>query len=323
MRTYINGTLYSILVKASLKARAEEIGLPEQLRLQMGHSDETFARQINYILEQIEKEPQPEDDEPQSEEEGAEEEEEEEEGGEEEGAEEDDEVDVFPEAAMELGAAGVEGEQLLVQIYMQTDVNEAEHDAQQLEASMRMEDDRRAAASSQKPNEPFARKRHNPDEPLQRPTTPRATDGKEGEQEEEKVDYGELAMKQSGALKEEDGDGGDGGEALEAGEGGEGEGANAASYTYPDPDSVDPNSPTISVRNRLARTPSRTTRGAPLPGQPLQPTAPRARANVAPLQRSRKEEAAGGGGSPNPPGGSRKGGTKGAGAFDGAADDAA
>ena len=29
VRTYVNGTLYSVLVKASLKARAEEIGLPD------------------------------------------------------------------------------------------------------------------------------------------------------------------------------------------------------------------------------------------------------------------------------------------------------
>ena len=55
VRTYVNGTLYSVLVKASLKARAEEIGLPDSLKLLIEHSDETFARQINYILEQIEK----------------------------------------------------------------------------------------------------------------------------------------------------------------------------------------------------------------------------------------------------------------------------
>merc|ERR1719421_1385380 len=55
VRTYVNGTLYSILVKESLKARAEEIGLPDSLKLLIEHSDETFARQINYILEQIDK----------------------------------------------------------------------------------------------------------------------------------------------------------------------------------------------------------------------------------------------------------------------------
>jgi hypothetical protein len=333
VRTYINGTLYSILVKASLKSRAEEIGLPEQLKLQMGHSDETFARQINYILEQIEKEPQPEDDEPQSEEEGAEEEEEEEEeeGAEEGGADEEDEVDVFPEAQMDLGAAGgSEGEDLLSRRYLQTDVDAAEEDAQQLQQSMRMEDERRSQAalnSSQRPNDMTARKRHHPDEPLQRPATPRAADGKEDREgkEKEKVDYGELAMQQSGALKEDEGGEGQGGADGDEGEGGD-EGQLAPS-AYPDPDSVDPNSPTISVRNRLARTPSRTTRGPAPPGsQPLQPTAPRARANVAPLQRSRKEDQpVGGGNSPNPPGGSRanKGGTKPPGAFEGVGEEGA
>ena len=41
--------------RAPLKTRAEEIGLPDSLRALIEHSDETFARQINYILEQIEK----------------------------------------------------------------------------------------------------------------------------------------------------------------------------------------------------------------------------------------------------------------------------
>merc|ERR1719230_2377444 len=62
VRTYVNGTLYSVLVKAPLKARAAEIGLPDSLKLLIEHSDETFARQINYILEQIEKDAAEEDD---------------------------------------------------------------------------------------------------------------------------------------------------------------------------------------------------------------------------------------------------------------------
>ena len=344
VRTYINGTLYSILVKATLKARAEEIGLPEQLKLQMGHSDETFARQINYILEQIEKEPQEEDDEAQSDDDGAEEEEEEEDVDGDDGAEEE-EVDVFPESQMEQwvsAAGGAGGEELLSRRYLQRDVNAAEEDAQQLQQSMRMEDERRSQALAAQQaaqqaaaagggvaggkNDIAMRRRHYPDEPLQRPSTPRQSDGKgDGKEGDEKevVDYGEMAMQQSGALKEEEG-GGEGG----GGDGGEDNRVDPranASYTYPDPDSVDPNSPTISVRNRLARTPSRTTRDA----QPLQPTAPRARANVAPLQRSRKDEqgtpAGGAAGSPQPPGGSRRrsadGGTKGPGAFDAAGDD--
>ena len=46
VRTYVNGTLYSILVRAPLKERAHEIGLPDSLRLLIEHSDETFARQV-------------------------------------------------------------------------------------------------------------------------------------------------------------------------------------------------------------------------------------------------------------------------------------
>ena len=57
VRTYVNGTLYSVLVRAALKERAHEIGLPDSLRALIEHSDETLARQINYILEQLESPP--------------------------------------------------------------------------------------------------------------------------------------------------------------------------------------------------------------------------------------------------------------------------
>merc|ERR1719231_911922 len=77
VRTYVNGTLYSILVRGSLKQRADEIGLADSLRALIEHSDETFARQINYILEQIEKEAADED-EAMSDDEGGDEGEEEE-----------------------------------------------------------------------------------------------------------------------------------------------------------------------------------------------------------------------------------------------------
>merc|ERR1719291_234678 len=52
VRTYVNGTLYSVLVRGSLKERAHEIGLADSLRALIEHSDETLGRQINYILEQ-------------------------------------------------------------------------------------------------------------------------------------------------------------------------------------------------------------------------------------------------------------------------------
>lgn len=268
VRTYVNGTLYSILVKESLKARAEEIGLPDSLKLLIEHSDETFARQIHYILEQIAKEALPEAEEPQSEEEGGEDDEDE--GGEDEGAEaEEEEVDVFPESSLALDpSGGIGGEELLCSRYMQSDVKEAQHEAAQLQASMRMDDDRRAGAAA-RPANLADRKRHHPDEPLQRPSTPRAST------ELASTDYGAHAMQQSGAQPEppaEPEDAGDGEPAAEPG-----------SFAYPDPNEIDSSSPTIPVRNRLSRTPSRKTREINAPA--LQPTAPRPRANVERVQR--------------------------------------
>ena len=285
VRTYVNGTLYSVLVKASLKARAAEIGLPDSLKLLIEHSDETFARQINYILEQIDKDASEEED-AQSEDEGPEEEDEEEVEEEEGGEAEEEEVDIFPEADLDLGAVGgIAGEELLCTRYMQTDVAEAQQEAAQLEASMRMDDDRRRAAAadaSLRPSEMSARKRHHPDEPLQRPTTPRAPDAPP-------ADYGAVAMQQSGAMPEDKVD-----DPLEESaelttgieEGGveAPAAASAPSAAYPDPDAIDTTSPTIPVRNRLARTPSRKSRDGPEPTA-LQPTAPRARATVERVQR--------------------------------------
>jgi len=277
VRTYVNGTLYSVLVKNSLKARAAEIGLPDSLQALIDHSGDTFASQINYILEQIDKE-EPEEEEGESDDEGAEEEEEDD-PGDDAGDAEDEEVDIFPEAPVD--APDGDGEKLLVTRYMQTSVDEAEADAQQLEASMRMDDERRAAAAATSKLEMSARKRHHPDEPLQRPTTPRATGG-EGE-EEEKVDYGAVAMQADF--------GADPGAAAA-----DGFGTVPVAAYYPDPDTVEANSPTIPMRNRIARTPKRGTRDgaeeaipAPQAGltglAPLQPTAPRARAKVERVQR--------------------------------------
>ena len=76
VRTYVNGTLYSVLTRRALKERAHEIGLPDSLKLLIEHSDETFATQINFILEQLENEAAEEDEGAQSDDEGAEEEEE-------------------------------------------------------------------------------------------------------------------------------------------------------------------------------------------------------------------------------------------------------
>jgi hypothetical protein len=56
VRTYINGTLYSILVRPSLKAKARQMGMEEQLTFLMNYYEDPFKRQIQYILNQLYKE---------------------------------------------------------------------------------------------------------------------------------------------------------------------------------------------------------------------------------------------------------------------------
>ncbi len=57
VRTYVNGTLYSILTCAGLKERAMAMGMDEILHqlmeTQYTHPDDQFRRQIQYILEQL------------------------------------------------------------------------------------------------------------------------------------------------------------------------------------------------------------------------------------------------------------------------------
>jgi len=306
VRTYVNGTLYSILVRAPLKDRANEIGLPDSLQELIKHSDETFARQINYILEQIDKEPTDEEEDAaaEAEDEGGDDEEEEDAEAEEEDAEEE-EVDVFAEANVPLDPyAGASGEPLLAMEFLQQDVYEAQEDASQLKATMRDQEERRAAAAAsqasqpQRPGDVTARRRHHPDEPLQRPTTPHANAdyGAQAMQEQEQLEQQGMGSGAFGGTRRSGGGhaatGGSVEEELPYDEGeappghdGEGEETIPEMVAYPDPDAVDATSPTIPVRNRLSRTPHKKTRDAN-PNQPtVQPTAPRSRATVERLQR--------------------------------------
>jgi hypothetical protein len=50
VRTHVNGTLYSILTRQSLKMQANQLGMGEMLEYVMQNSDEQFQRQIQYIL---------------------------------------------------------------------------------------------------------------------------------------------------------------------------------------------------------------------------------------------------------------------------------
>jgi hypothetical protein len=53
VRTYVNGTLYSIFTRRRLREEAKELGMPEVLQYLMQQSDEQFKRQIQYILDQL------------------------------------------------------------------------------------------------------------------------------------------------------------------------------------------------------------------------------------------------------------------------------
>lgn len=53
VRTYVNGTLYSILTRQKLKDRAIELGMDSKLQALKKASDEHFKRQIQYILDQL------------------------------------------------------------------------------------------------------------------------------------------------------------------------------------------------------------------------------------------------------------------------------
>ena len=301
VRTYVNGTLYSILVRTELKARAAEVGLADSLQELIKHSDETFARQISYILEQIEKEPtaEAEDAAKEAADDAANGEEEEEEGAEEEeGEAEDEEVDVFAEAAVTYEPyGGVAGEPLLSLEFLLQDVYEAQEDASQLNATMERRAAAAAAAAQQKQQQQQqqqqrgqqgkqgqgqpARRRHHPDEPLQRPTTPGAN-----------ADYGAQALQYAEQAGGTGAFGASVGPTVEedlaeegtfASPGGAEDETIPEMVSYPDPDAVDVTSPTIPVRNRLSRTPHKKSRDVNVP--PVQPTASRPRATVERLHR--------------------------------------
>jgi len=53
VRTYVNGTLYSILTRKKLKERAIELKMDEKLATLKENCDEHFKRQIQYILDQL------------------------------------------------------------------------------------------------------------------------------------------------------------------------------------------------------------------------------------------------------------------------------
>jgi hypothetical protein len=89
VRTHVNGTLYSILTRQSLKTQANQLGMGEMLEYVMQNSDEQFQRQIQYILNQLQAESIEGDQEAEDEGQGAAVEDEEEEDEDEYGGEDD------------------------------------------------------------------------------------------------------------------------------------------------------------------------------------------------------------------------------------------
>lgn len=53
VRTYINGTLYSIFTRQPLKHKAREMGFEEHLERLYNSSEEAFKKQIYFVLEQL------------------------------------------------------------------------------------------------------------------------------------------------------------------------------------------------------------------------------------------------------------------------------
>lgn len=53
VRTYVNGTLYSIFTRKKLREEAKSLGMKEMLQYLMSQSGEQLQRQIVYILEQL------------------------------------------------------------------------------------------------------------------------------------------------------------------------------------------------------------------------------------------------------------------------------
>ena len=55
VRTYVNGTLYSIFNRKNLREKAKELAMTEVLQYLMNHVDDQFKKQIQYILNQLNK----------------------------------------------------------------------------------------------------------------------------------------------------------------------------------------------------------------------------------------------------------------------------
>jgi len=111
VRTYVNGTLYSILTRPSLRDQAQEVGLKDILEALEPRCEEQFARQIRYIIQQLSSDAMDgtaSDDE---------------EGDDDNDDDEEDEMEEDEEETVEAGEGMVSGEELLCGMFL---ANEAQ-----------------------------------------------------------------------------------------------------------------------------------------------------------------------------------------------------
>eukprot|EP00753_Platysulcus_tardus_P013406 PLAT3673.2.p1 GENE.PLAT3673.2~~PLAT3673.2.p1 ORF type:complete len:826 (-),score=389.74 PLAT3673.2:142-2583(-) len=160
VRAYVNGTLYSVLTRASLKERALAMGLDSMLTSMIARSRDQFRKQLQYILEQLRSEQRDEasDDEEDDDEEDdidSDAEEEDDDGG-----DDDDDDESLPIADGDRA-----GEQLLCALFL-AEGDSAVKEARAIESSMRD----RPAARAPPPLAPAG-----DDRPLARPSTPGAS----------------------------------------------------------------------------------------------------------------------------------------------------
>eukprot|EP00003_Mantamonas_plastica_P025070 TRINITY_DN482_c0_g1_i1.p2 TRINITY_DN482_c0_g1~~TRINITY_DN482_c0_g1_i1.p2 ORF type:complete len:699 (-),score=167.40 TRINITY_DN482_c0_g1_i1:1396-3492(-) len=172
VRAYINGTLYSVLSRQTLKERAKEIALTEMLTYLQQQSDETIAKQLQFIAKQLDDEP---DDKMESDDEQDEEEEEEDDD-----EDDEDETDYMDEDDDEVYTNEhqlPQGEELLCAQYL-ANTNTAVLEAQQVNIMLAVDEQRKQQrmqmrASGEIDLQQQQQQQGSQHAPLHRPTTPR------------------------------------------------------------------------------------------------------------------------------------------------------
>ena len=189
VRTYVNGTLYSILALPEMRMRALEMDLPNILEVIKGESTEQFALQIDYIILQINKPaeegaPPSEEAEDVSSDDGAGDDDDDvihweadDSAGDGWNIEEEEEEETLPDTSIE---PGLRGEELLLDGFALEGM-EAQRDELRVSASLRLEADlansRRSSTRGSSRGQQSTQWEENPlgvEEGASRPVTPRS-----------------------------------------------------------------------------------------------------------------------------------------------------